>query len=196
MGHPAPRTPRLRSMTHMETGLQTGGPIKGREAGARCRGPRHVLDAPLPWMPPSRKPPSPPSPSPARLPKTQTATPSTLTETRMSHRDPRCLGPPPPPPLRRSPVPAEPRFGATASTSRVGFSPSLSESRRGGGRLAPLDPPGGLAPLAPPRRAAILAAGGGGGPRGEGAAGRGSKNVAASPGFPREIELGFKLLGF
>ena len=38
-----------------------------------------------------------------------------------------------------------------------------SESRRGGGRLAPLDPPGGLAPLAPPRRAAILAAGGGGG---------------------------------
>ena len=70
-----------------------------------------------------------------------------------------------------------------------------SESRRGGGRLAPLDPPGGLAPLAPPRRAAILADGGGGGPREGGAAGGSSKNVAASPGFPRGIELGFKVLG-
>ena len=55
--------------------------------------------------------------------------------------------PPGPPSPRSAVVP-----GPSSPPKALPLPPSTdrSESRRGGGRLAPLDPPGGLAPLAPP----------------------------------------------
>ena len=69
---------------------------------------------------------------------------------------------------------------------------------RGGGAAdwPPSTPPADWPPSPPPGGLQFWLPAAGGGRGGGGREGEGSKYVAASPGFPREIELGFKVLGF
>ena len=124
-------------------------------------------------------PPSPPQPLPAsgtsHTPPEALPAPPWATQPRKRRRPRSLLSPegPPSAPEHRS-------FGVAAGRRQTG----------------PARPPRRTGPPRPPLASCNSGCRRRWGAAGGGAAGEGSKNVAASPGFPRKIELGFKVLWF
>ena len=176
------------------------GAAANQRAGSRgpLPGPASRLGCPPPLDAPVTEAPLPPLPLPGPSPKDSDCNPFDSEENpNESSGPPNALGHLPTPrrsggaPFRRSPV-----LGLLpAQVDRI--SVRVFRSRwKGAANWPPSIPPADWPPSHTPSRLQFWLPAAVGGRGGGGAAGGGSKNVAASPGFPREIELGFKVLGF